>query len=72
MRLTSLDLSFNNIKHIKNVEHLNEVKDLYLLQNKISKIEGLEKLASVRNLELGANRIRVCDWRLEKTSLMVV
>ena len=29
------------------------------MQNKISKIEGLEDLTVLRNLELGANKIRV-------------
>lgn len=33
--------------------------DLYFVQNRISKIEGLEGLTKLRNLELGANRIRV-------------
>jgi len=57
--LTSLDLSFNKIKHIKNVSHLVNLTDLYFVQNKIQKIEGLEGLTRLRNLELGANRIRV-------------
>ncbi|PTU23309.1 hypothetical protein P175DRAFT_0508015 [Aspergillus ochraceoroseus IBT 24754] len=56
--LTSLDLSFNKLKHIKNISHLVKLKDLYFVQNKISKIEGLEGLTVLRNLELGANRIR--------------
>ncbi|KAI9374832.1 hypothetical protein BJX61DRAFT_532091 [Aspergillus egyptiacus] len=56
--LTSLDLSFNKLKHIKNVAHLVKLKDLYFVQNKISKIEGLQGLTELRNLELGANRIR--------------
>ena len=33
--------------------------DLYLLQNRISKIEGLDGMTKLRNLELAANRIRV-------------
>lgn len=56
--LTSLDLSFNKIKHIKKINHLTGLKDLYLLQNKISTIEGLSGLKDLYNLELGANRIR--------------
>ncbi|KAL3432978.1 hypothetical protein BDV09DRAFT_187012 [Aspergillus tetrazonus] len=56
--LTSLDLSFNKLKHIKNISHLVKLKDLYFVQNKISKIEGLEGLTKIKNLELGANRIR--------------
>ncbi|KAL5339104.1 hypothetical protein BJX70DRAFT_388180 [Aspergillus crustosus] len=56
--LTSLDLSFNKLKHIKNISHLVKLKDLYFVQNKITKIEGLEGLTQIKNLELGANRIR--------------
>lgn len=57
--LTSLDLSFNVIKHIKRVGHLKKLRDIFFVQNKISKIEGLEELTELRNLELGGNRIRV-------------
>lgn len=57
--LKTLDLSFNKIKHIKRVNHLKSLTDLFFVQNKISKIEGLEGLEELRNLELGANRIRV-------------
>ncbi|KIL85655.1 adenylate cyclase [Fusarium avenaceum] len=56
--LTSLDLSFNKVKHIKNINHLTKLKELYLVANKISKIEGLEGLDKLTSLELGSNRIR--------------
>ncbi|CZT46774.1 probable regulatory subunit of protein phosphatase-1 [Rhynchosporium secalis] len=56
--LKSLDLSFNKIKHIKNISHLTKLTDLYFVQNKISTIENLEGLTKLRNLELAANRIR--------------
>ncbi|KAK0130405.1 hypothetical protein ONS96_000925 [Cadophora gregata f. sp. sojae] len=56
--LKSLDLSFNKIKHIKNISHLTQLTDLYFVQNKISVIENLEGLTKLRNLELAANRIR--------------
>lgn len=55
----SLDLSFNKLKHIKNISHLVKLKELFFVQNRISKIEGLEGLTEIKNLELGANRIRV-------------
>lgn len=54
-----LDLSFNKIKHIKRINHLTKLKDLFFVQNKISTIEGLEGLTNLRQVELGANRIRV-------------
>ena len=57
--LTSLDLSFNKIKRIRNLGHLNKLRELYFVQNKISKIEGLEEMKDLTCLELGANRIRV-------------
>jgi protein phosphatase 1 regulatory subunit 7 len=57
--LTSLDLSFNKIKHIKNISHLKKLTEIFFVQNKISRIEGLEELTGIKNLELGANKIRV-------------
>lgn len=56
--LVNLDLSFNNIRHIKHLEGLVGLKDLYLCQNDLSRIQGVETLVNLRNLELGANRIR--------------
>ncbi|KAK4136706.1 L domain-like protein [Trichocladium antarcticum] len=58
VNLTSLDLSFNKIKHIKHVSHLKNLTDLFFVANKISKIDGLAGLTKLRNLELGSNRIR--------------
>lgn len=57
--LKSLDLSFNKIKHIKNISHLKKLTELFFVQNKITRIEGLEDLRLIKNLELGANKIRV-------------
>ncbi|ORY05185.1 hypothetical protein BCR34DRAFT_48930 [Clohesyomyces aquaticus] len=56
--LVLLDLSFNKIKHIKRLDHLTKLRDLFFVQNKIGTIEGLSGLSNLRNLELGANRIR--------------
>ena len=70
--LKSLDLSFNKIKHIKNVSHLKALKDLYFVQNKISKIEGLDGLEALRMLELGGNRVRVRMTGYRRESLSTV
>ncbi|TQN70292.1 Protein phosphatase 1 regulatory subunit SDS22 [Colletotrichum shisoi] len=59
VNLTSLDLSFNKIKHIKRVNHLTKLKEIFLVANKISTIENLEGLDNLTSLELGSNRIRV-------------
>ncbi|WQF87345.1 Putative U2A'/phosphoprotein 32 family A [Colletotrichum destructivum] len=59
VNLTSLDLSFNKIKHIKRVNHLTKLKEIFLVANKISTIENLEGLDKLTSLELGSNRIRV-------------
>lgn len=56
-----LDLSFNKIKHIKNIDALVNLVELYFVQNRISKIENLDKLVNLDNLELGANKIRVIE-----------
>ena len=54
-----LDLSFNLIKTIQNIDSLTKLKKLFLVQNKISTIEGLQNLSQLEMLELGANKIRV-------------
>jgi protein phosphatase 1 regulatory subunit 7 len=68
-KITSLDLSFNKIKHIKNVNHLQTLKELYFVQNRISKIENLEGLSKLTMIELAANRIREIENLSPLTSL---
>jgi len=55
----SLDLSFNGIRHIRDIDHLVKLTDLYFVSNKITVIENLSALVNITNLELGSNRIRV-------------
>lgn len=57
VKLKSLDLSFNKIKNIKNIDELVELENLYFVQNKIKEIKNLETLTKLKNLELGGNRI---------------
>lgn len=56
-KLKSLDLSFNKIKNIKNIDALVDLEQLYFVQNKIKEIKNLETLSKLENLELGGNRI---------------
>lgn len=56
-----LDLSFNHIGDIKNLDALHQLNKLFLIQNKISVISNLTGLTNLTTLELGSNRIRVCD-----------
>ena len=58
VNLENLDLSFNNIKRIKNIDNLVNLENLYFVQNKIEKIENLSTLTNLKNLELGGNAIR--------------
>jgi protein phosphatase 1 regulatory subunit 7 len=58
LKLASLDLSFNKIKHIKHVNHLKQLRELYFVQNRIQKIENLDGLDRLTMIELAANRIR--------------
>ncbi|CAK9782488.1 L domain-like protein [Cutaneotrichosporon oleaginosum] len=63
-KVTSLDLSFNNIRHVPNLPSLSAVDTLYLVQNKITRIEegALDWCAAkMRSIELGGNRIRVME-----------
>ncbi|KAK9455778.1 hypothetical protein V1511DRAFT_521402 [Dipodascopsis uninucleata] len=59
--IENLDLSFNKIKAISNVNKLKNLRNLYFVQNKISKIENLDGLDNLVNLELGGNRLRVLE-----------
>lgn len=55
-----LDLSFNLIRTIPDsLSRLTSLATIYFVQNRISKITGLDDLTSLRSLELGGNRIRV-------------
>ena len=54
-----LDLSFNRLRKIQNIDHLVKLRKLYLCDNKISRIENISTLTELVSLELGANRIRV-------------
>nr|POE59112.1 glucokinase [Quercus suber] len=56
--LKSLDLSYNKLKHIKNISTLKKLDHIYFVQNRISKIENLAELTELRYLELGANKIK--------------
>lgn len=60
-RLTRMDLSFNKLKDLKELldVELPALKELYLISNKIRKIESLDHLTSLEFLELGDNHIRV-------------
>ena len=57
----SLDLSFNLLREIpETLSHLTSLKSVYFVQNRISHIAGLQSIgATLTNLELGANKIRV-------------
>ncbi|CAK9435616.1 uncharacterized protein LODBEIA_P03430 [Lodderomyces beijingensis] len=59
--LKNLDLSFNKIKNIKNLEALVKLENLYFVANKIREIKNLETLTKVTNLELGSNKIEVIE-----------
>lgn len=54
-----LDISFNRIRKIENLEGLTNLKKLFLCANKISRIENVNHLKNLELLELGDNKIRV-------------
>ncbi|TFY76062.1 hypothetical protein EWM64_g7948 [Hericium alpestre] len=58
--LSVLDLSFNLLRTVPDgLEHLTSLKTVYFVQNRISKITGLQGLgATLRSLELGGNKLR--------------
>ncbi|KAF9069257.1 L domain-like protein, partial [Rhodocollybia butyracea] len=57
--ISVLDLSFNLIRSVPDsITYLTSLKTIYFVQNRITKITGLNSLISLRSLELGGNRIR--------------
>ena len=54
-----LDLSFNHIQVVEHLEGVPSLLKLFLIQNKITKIENIGHFAQLTMLELGSNRIRV-------------
>ncbi|QPG73200.1 Protein phosphatase 1 regulatory subunit sds22 [Brettanomyces nanus] len=70
INLKSLDLSFNNLKHVKHVDKLTKLENLYFVQNKIHFIENLEGLNHLKNLEFGGNHVeRISETILKLPSL---
>lgn len=65
----SLDLSFNLLRSISPLDDLSptslyaypKLDHLYLIQNKLSKIEGVKHRTSLVYLEFGGNRIRTIE-----------
>lgn len=57
VNLQKLDLLFNKIKNIKNIDKLTKLEELYFVQNKIHEIKNLETLTNLKSLELGGNKI---------------
>lgn len=55
--LKNLDLSFNKIKNIKNIDKLVNLENLYFVQNKIKEIKNVKTLTKLTNLELGGNKL---------------
>ena len=54
-----VDISYNKIRSMQPAEHVStSVEELYLAANKISVIEGVDRLCNLNLLELGSNRIR--------------
>lgn len=58
----SLDLSFNNIRHISHIAHLSHLRTVYFVQNKISHVRPEDFDGPIANaltsLELGGNKLR--------------
>jgi Leucine-rich repeat (LRR) protein len=56
--LLVLDMSFNVIRDMEPIAACPLLREVYLANNKISKMAGLEPLVHLQKLDLGANRIR--------------
>lgn len=62
--VTSLDLSFNNIRHAPSLPSLTKVQTIYLVQNKIGHVHpgALDWCqGTMKSIELGGNRLRAIE-----------
>jgi protein phosphatase 1 regulatory subunit 7 len=59
--LKTLDMSYNVIRSMEPVKFCTNLTELYLANNKLKSLQGLQNLTSLRKIDLGANRIRVMD-----------
>ncbi len=60
----TLDLSFNNFRHPPILPSFKNISTLYLVQNKISKVDSGDldwASGSMKSLELGGNRLRAIE-----------
>jgi Leucine-rich repeat (LRR) protein len=53
VRLTWLDLSFNQITQIEGLDTLTALQDLSLFNNRITSISGLDSMAALNVLSIG-------------------
>lgn len=67
--LQELNLSFNKIKEIENLNWLIFIKKLDLGNNEISKIDNLDKLTTLIDLHLWYNKITSTNWLEKLTNL---
>lgn len=55
------NLGIKSIENIKNLELFRDLKELYLFNNEISKINGLDKLTSLEKLNLYGYNIEIIE-----------
>ena len=61
-------MSFNSVRDMSPVSCCVELRELYLAQNKLRKIQGIRHMKHLKILDLGANRIRVGGKKKDLTS----
>lgn len=59
-----LDISFNRVTELKNLDALSNLRKLFLCCNKIPTIQNLSNLSNLTMLELGDNKIRVSKTKV--------
>lgn len=56
--LKLVDLSYNNIKSINNLNEIKQMESLDLSHNQIEKIENIDNLSALKELNLSFNTIK--------------
>jgi len=63
-------MSYNSIRSMAPVAHCPKLQELYLAQNKLRELSGLENLSSLQKLDVGGNRIRSLQPVAQCTALV--
>ena len=68
-KLDEVTIRTASLNNMKRIGELKSIKHLSLLQNNITKVEGIEKLTNLIGLDMGQNNIKTINQIIQNTNL---